>query len=176
MGDFDSAKPDFQNTGETSDIEQLWFFCTCLTWEQTPFFNTPALARIVQDTLLKTIARHPIRVWGYVILPAMMQAVVEVDYADIYQTWIEEFKATSEQSLVKAILTRYKTWLDAISFFNPVWGEVIYRVWQEGYHTQSLHSPYAVSNRVAELLQKPVEEGLASSIEAWPFSSYQRQS
>jgi hypothetical protein len=69
-------------------------------------------------------------------------------------------------------LARYDDLLDAITLFHPAWGEPIYQIWQTGYHTQLLHSPYAVSNKVADLVYRPVAQGLVSRPEDWPFSSY----
>ena len=111
--------------------------------------------------------------WGYVILPDAVHLVLEVEEERQYHLWVEAFKAQSEKMLVDAILHQHPVLLDNITRFNPAWGGAIYRIWQEGYHTQPLHSIYAVSNRIADLLNKPVELGLVSDIKDYPYCSYQ---
>ena len=177
---------DFSNESSLEDMDDIgsldnrdlappapfWFSCAVIPQEQRPLLESPDLAQIAETVLNKVASRHSGQLWGYVILPAAVHLVLEVEEARDYHLWVEEFKDVSEKNLIKRIQQVHASLLDDIIFYNPVWGGVVYRFWQDGYHTQALNTPYAVSNRVADLLQKPVEAGLVNHSRAWPFSSY----
>lgn len=149
------------------------YACAVVTEAQMPVMGVSALAELAMDTLLDISSQQDGQLWGYVILPDAVHVVLEVEVERQYHLWIEAFKVQSEKVLVDAILHQYPGLLDQITRFNPAWGGAIYRIWQEGYHTQPLHSIYAVSNRIADLLKKPVELGLVTDIKDYPYCSYQ---
>ena len=153
--------------------EPFRFSCAIITHNQVPFLGKSALASLAQDILVELSHELAGQLWGYVIVPDAVHCVVEVEQERDYHIWVEQYKQTSEVRLNQAIQTGHPDLLDEITQFNPAWGEVIYRFWQDGYHTQNLASPYAVSNRVADLVRKPAELGLVEDMRDWPFSSYQ---
>lgn len=149
------------------------FACTVVTEAQMPVLGVAALAELAMNTLLDISNQQDGQLWGYVILPDAVHFVVEVEVERKYHLWVEAFKEQSERALVDAILNQHPGFLDRITRFNPAWGGTIYRIWQEGYHTQPLHSVYAMSNRIADLLNKPLELGLVTDIKEFPYCSYQ---
>lgn len=160
---------------EPEPEEPFRFACTILTLDHMPLLQSMALAQLAMDILLETADRADVILWGYIILPESVQFVVEVEHERDYHLWVDHFKTTSEKQLCEAILAQHELLIDQITHFNPAWGEAIYKCWQDGYHTQALSSPYAVSNRVADILRKPVDIGLVNHLEEWPFSSYRPQ-
>ncbi len=158
---------------EIDPDEPFRFACAIMTHNQVPFLGKSPLATLAQNIIQEVSAELAGQLWGYVVLPDAIHCVIEVEAERDYHVWVEQYKQVSETKLCEAIQNHHPDLIDAITQFNPAWGEVIYRFWQDGYHTQNLASPYAVSNRVADLLNKPIELGLAETIEAWPYSSYQ---
>jgi len=157
------------------EVEPWRFFSIVMTRERHDLLNRTDLARIVIEHLEAVVDEHAVQMWGYVVLPDSVQFVVEVAQERDYHVMVEAFKAASEPELVAAIKASHDMLLDQITFYNPAWPQPQFLVWQAGYHTQLLGSPYAVSNKVADLVHKPVALGLANQPEDWPYSSYQRQ-
>ncbi len=158
--------------------EPYRFFCTVPTFNQVPLLAKPHLAAAVIAQLKATTAAiHPNhQLWGYVVLPESVQFVLEVEAERDYHLYVETFKEASTLSLTQQILEHMEQdedLIDSITFFNPAWNAPVYQIWQAGYHTQLLESPYAVSNKVADLIFKPVMLGLVSHPADWPYSSYQ---
>lgn len=151
------------------------FFCTVPTVDHAHLLQKSSLAAQVINQLKATSAVIPSehQLWGYVVLPEGVQFVLEVEAERDYHLFVETFKDSSARSLTRLILHRYEDLLDDITFFNPARPIPVYQIWQAGYHTQLLGSPYAVSNKVADLILKPVQYGLATRPEDWPYSSYQ---
>jgi REP element-mobilizing transposase RayT len=153
--------------------EPFRFASAIITEGQMPILRVASLAELATNTLLEIFDQHDGQLWGYVILPDSVHLVLEVAEERLYHVFVDAFKDQSEKRLVDAILKYHPALLDRVTRFNPAWGGAIYRIWQEGYHTQPLHSIYAVSNRVAELFNKPVELGLVTDIKDYPYCSYQ---
>lgn len=148
----------------------FWSFVT--THQQNPLFQQPILAEIVVRYITEDLATQVQQLWGYVVLPDGLQVVVEVDTEQLYHECIETLKAQTQVLLYPFIEKNFPTLLDSITFYHPLWHKPIYQVWQAGYHTQPLASPYAISNKVAEMVNKPVELGLAKTSSAWRYSSF----
>ncbi len=149
------------------------FFCLVSTHNGVALLTTNELAQVALDALQDTVEKHNGQLWGYVILPASVQFVIEVTSERAYHHYVEAFKAASEQALIEAIQAGYEVLLDAITFYNPAWPQPVHHIWQSGYQTQLLPSAYALSNKVADLVQRPVEMGLVKQPADWAFSSYQ---
>ncbi|MCB9436002.1 MAG: hypothetical protein H6673_03300 [Anaerolineales bacterium] len=152
-------------------MDEWRFFC--LITSRVPVFEQPSLAHIALTLLQHTLAQHGAQLWGYVILPDSVQAVLETEHEAAYHHAIEAFKTASETAICEKIRADHPDLVDAITFYNPAWSKPVYLIWQGGYQTQLLPSAYALSNKIADLVQRPVELGLAATPADWPFSSYQ---
>lgn len=152
-------------------MDEWRFFC--LITARFPVLQEPDLARLTLALLQQTLSEQGAHLWGYVILPDSVQVVLEVENEAAYHHAIEAFKATSEAVLCDTIRTDYPDLVDAITFYNPAWSKPVYLIWQGGYQTQLLTSAYALSNKIADLVQRPVELGFVAAPADWPFSSYQ---
>lgn len=155
--------------------EPYRFFCTVPTLNQVALLARPNLAAAVIAQLKATTAAiNPAhQLWGYVVLPESVQFVLEVEAERDYHLFVETFKEASTLSITHQILSHDEDLIDSITFFNPAWPAPVYQIWQAGYHTQLLESPYAISNKVADLIFKPVALGLVAHPADWPYSSYQ---
>lgn len=154
------------------DEEAFRFFCAIFTRQNAQLLTQGKLAEMALACLRQSVAEYEGQLWGYVVLPDSLQLVVEFGSEEQYHLAIEAFKTASEAVLCQHIAADFENLLDAITFHHPTYAKPIYLLWQNGYHTQILTSVYALSNKIADLLNKPVELGLVEQIQAWPFSSY----
>lgn len=159
------------------ESDSVWrFFCIVFTRDQKPLLKYPALAEKAVQLLRDTVASCHAQLWGYVVLPDSVQFVIEVEKENDYHTCVETFKTSSEKVLVETIKAKHKHLIDRITYYNPAWTEPSYLVWKAGYQTQLLSSMYALSNKIADLVTKPVDLGLVDNPEDWLFSSYRADS
>lgn len=160
-------------SGYEFDIDDVWrFFAIVNTRDGKPLLERDAFMQLALATLQETVTVHQSQLWGYVILPDSVQFVVEVPTERTYHVMIEAYKKASEQRLITEILDHHSDRRDDITYFNPAWTKPIHLIWQNGYQTQLLSSVYAMSNKIADLVQKPVELGFVDDPAAWAFSSY----
>ncbi len=159
----------------TEDIapqENLHFFTMINVQEDRPLLQHQNLMQIALTHLQIIVSKYQSQLWGYVILPKSVEAVIEVPTENHYHLMIEEYKKHSEQALIQVILTTYTELVDEITYFHPIRAKSLYRIWQQGYHTQQLSSIYAISNKIADLVNKPAKLGLVENASQWEFSSY----
>ncbi len=155
------------------DPDDVWrFFCIINTRDGKALLGKPALMQQALTSLHQAVNQYKSQLWGYVVLPDSVQFVVEVPTERAYHVLIEDYKAHSEALLIADILAHHDDLHDAITYYHPVWAKPIHLIWQNGYQTQLLSSVYAMSNKIADLVQKPVQLGLAKDPAAWIFSSF----
>lgn len=155
--------------------EEAWrFYGQVTTREESALLSTPKLASIAVEHLKQTAADLKHTLWGYVVLPDSVQFVIEVQNEGDYHRFVDAFKSVSETKIIDTILAEYEALIDPITYYNPAWGGRIHHVWQSGYHTQLLDNVYAMSNKIADLVKKPVMLGLVAHPADWSFSSYQQ--
>jgi len=137
--------------------------------DHAPLLADLRRARLVAETLHACAPDAPGRLWGYVVLPDMIRVVVgPTDDTGLYD-FLDTVKARTHTRLLAAIQRADDESLDMVLRYNPVWGGLIYRVWQAGSHQQAYHSEYKLSNALYDLRYAPVEAGLVDEPRAWPF-------
>lgn len=172
--DFQDFEANHNIAADDEDSNDIWrFFCTVFTRDQKPLLKKHSLAIATVDLLKSTLLDCNVQLWSYVVLPDSVQFVVEVDEEKHYHECVEAFKSSSEKTLVEIINNDHENLIDDITFYNPAWKEPSFLVWQAGYHTQLLSSMYVLSNKIADIVTKPVVLGLVERPEDWVFSSYQ---
>lgn len=160
-------------SAENNDTDPWRFFCVIFTRNHAPLLGQPALMQLTLSCLQNAIAAQAGQLWGYVILPDSVQFVVEVPTESAYHVCVEVFKTASEPALCDLIRKGFEELVDSITYYHPARRQPIYLIWQGGYHTQALSGVYALSNKIADLVNKPVELGLVQQPGEWRFSSYQ---
>ncbi len=160
--------------GDDEDLNDIWrFFCIVFTRDQKPLLNMRSLSEASVNLLKSVMSDCNVQLWGYVVLPDSVQFVIEVKEEKHYHECVETFKSSSEKALVEIITNEHENLIDDITFYNPAWKEPSFLIWQAGYQTQLLSSMYALSNKIADIVTKPVVLGLVENPEDWEFSSYQ---
>ncbi len=138
--------------------------------DHAPLLADPRLARIAAETLAACAPDAPGRLWGYVVLPDMIRLVIGPTDDAALVRFLDTVKARTRARLLETIRQSDGEALDMVLRYNPVWGGLIYRVWQAGGHQQAYRSEYKLSNALYELLRAPVEAGLVEQPDEWPFT------
>jgi REP element-mobilizing transposase RayT len=137
---------------------------------QAPLLVTPRLARLAADALVGCAPAAPGNLWGYVVLPDAVRLIVGPTDEERLETFVERVKKRTGERLLKAILCADDDSLDVVLRYSPVWGGVIYQVWQAGTHRVVFWTEYKLSNALYELRQAPVVAGLVARAEDWPYT------
>ncbi|MBN1680210.1 MAG: hypothetical protein JW966_07950 [Anaerolineae bacterium] len=145
--------------------------------DHAPLLAIPRLARLVYDVLKALAPGAPGNLWGMTVLPDSVRLVVGPAPEDAVFAYVDTLKAQSQARLLNTIrhMSGCETPdavdpLDRVLRYNPVWGGMILRVWQNGWHRQVFRSEYKLSNALYELRQAPVEAGLVASADHWPYT------
>ncbi|RPJ02092.1 MAG: hypothetical protein EHM39_02375 [Chloroflexi bacterium] len=136
--------------------------------DKTLLLAEPRLARITLTTLRG--GDPPGSLWGCVVLPDLVRAVVGPTDERALDAWIERAKAHTSACLLNAICRMDGDALDRVLRYNPVWGGVHYQVWQAGSHRALFWSEYKLSNALYELRQAPVAAGWVQQPDEWPYT------
>jgi hypothetical protein len=138
--------------------------------DQAPLLIAPRLARQAADTLACCVPDAPGGLWGYVVLPDTVRLIVGPTDEERLEAFVERVKTRTGERLLNAILCADDDSLDVVLRYSPVWGGVIYQVWQVGNHRTVIRTEYKLSNALYELRQAPVVAGLVARAEDWPYT------
>jgi putative transposase len=128
-------------------------FVTAALDGRRPVFHTSRLAELFIETLLQLRARGRFKLHAYLVLP---------DHVHLLMTPLV--------SPLTATVTQIKT-----AFANRA-DELQYPVWEQGFTSHPIPSLAALENLRTYLHQAPVNAGLVTSPELYPYSSAYRQS
>lgn len=128
------------------------------------------LARQVIVALEACRASAPGSLWAYTVLPDTVRLIVGPAGDDTLASFVENVKTLSAAQVIHCIQRTDDDALDAVLHYHPMWGGAIYRLWEIGYHKSMFWTPYQLSNTIYALRQIPVEMGLASVAETWPYT------
>jgi REP element-mobilizing transposase RayT len=137
---------------------------------QAPLLGRPRLARQAADALVCCAADAPGSLWGYVVLPDTVRLIVGPTDEERLEAFVEKVKTRTGERLLNAILCADDDSLDVVLRYSPVWGGVIYQVWQAGTHRVVFWTEYKLSSALYELRQAPVVAGLVARAEDWPYT------
>jgi hypothetical protein len=137
--------------------------------DQAPLLGVPRLARQVIAALEGCTAAAPGTLWGYVVLPDAVRLIVGPTDEESLETFVALVKQRTHARLMKTILRSDDETVDAVLRYNPVWGGVMYQVWQTGSHRAIFWTEYRLSNALYELQQAPVSAGLVSEATDWLY-------
>jgi REP element-mobilizing transposase RayT len=154
---------------ENASSEDFYAQVIFTVQERAPLLATPRLARLVMATLDACAAAVPGSLWGYIVLPESLRLIVGPSDDASLERFVEEVRQQTERRLLDAILRSDDESLDLVLRYTPVWGGVIYRVWEMGCHRHIFWTEYKLSNAVYEMVQASVSAGLVERAEEWPY-------
>jgi hypothetical protein len=114
--------------------------------------------------------RHTGSLWGYVVLPDTVRLIVGPADDRALEAFVERVRRRIGEQLLSVIRRADDDSLDAVLRYSPVWGGVIYQVWQAGSQRAVFWTEYRLSNALYELRQAPVTAGLVRRAEDWPYT------
>lgn len=137
--------------------------------DRAPLLAIPRLARLAMEALAVCAAHAPGSLWGYIVLPESIRLIVGPADDETLALFVDDVKQRTEQPLLEAILRADDSSLDMVLHYTPVWGGVIYHVWEPGCHRHTFWTEYKLSNALYDMFQVPVMAGLVGQIEDWPY-------
>jgi len=154
---------------ELEQAEDFYAQVILTVQERAPLLATPRLARLAMGTLHTCAALAPGSLWGYVVLPESIRLIVGPADDEALARFVDEVRQQTERRLLDTILRSDDETLDLVLRYTPVWGGVIYRVWEVGCHRHVFWTEYKLSNALYELGQVSVAAGLVERAEQWPY-------
>ncbi len=139
------------------------------TVRRAPLLADRRLARLAIDGLRVCAPDAPGYLWGGVVLPDALRFVVGPAPDEALIAFVEQVRARTSALLLNAIRRADDESLDAVLFYSPVWGGAIYRVWAAGCHLSRFWTEYRLSGALYALRQSPVEAGIVSDADTWPY-------
>ncbi len=115
---------------------------------RAPLLAVPRLRRVADRALYACRADAPGRLWAYAVQPCTVRLIVGPTDPETLEHFALYAKARLSTPLLQAIRHADDETLDAVLYYNPVWGGVGYRLWEKGYHHILLWSPYRLSQAI----------------------------
>jgi len=123
--------------------------------DHKPLLGNTRLEKLAAATINRCAPDAPGSLWGCRILPDSIRLIVGLTDEDRLDQFVETLKTRISSVLLDTIRhMEDEESLDAVLRYNPVWGGIIYHVWQSGYHRQDYHTEYRLSNAVYEMLRE----------------------
>lgn len=142
---------------------------TIVVRDHAPLLAGPRLARAALEAVRASAPDAPGAVWGALVLPALVRLIVGPAADAALDEYVAAVKARAEARLLALIARADDDLLDMALRYSPVWGGAILRVWQAGYHRQTLWSEAQLSRALDALAQRPVTAGLVRAPAEWPW-------
>lgn len=138
-----------------------------------PLLAAPSLARAVCEGLDAWNRAAPDLLKGYVALPDSLRLVLGPCDELTLQRFVAAIKAeTTARALPLIRRADDPDMLDAVLYFNPVWGGALYRLWQAGFHCTWLRDLAQVRRALQHLREAPLRAGLIAAGDTWPHSRF----
>ena len=154
---------------EDFNAEPAYAHAILTTVARAPLLADHQLARLAFAGLRACAPDAPGCLWGGVVLPDALRFVMGPAPDDALSAFVEYVRAYTSTLLLKAIRRADDESLDAVLFYNPVWGGAIYRVWATGCHLSRFWTEYRLSGALYALRQSPVAAGMVLDADAWPY-------
>lgn len=142
---------------------------TLVVRDHAPLLAYPRLGQAALEAVRAAAPEAPGRLWGALVLPALVRLIAGPADGAALDAFASSVKAHTAAQVLAQIRRAGDDSLDLVLRYSPVWGGALYRVWQEGYHRQTLWSEYRLSNALYALARLPVETGLAREAGNWPW-------
>ncbi|BCX02774.1 MAG: hypothetical protein KatS3mg053_0712 [Candidatus Roseilinea sp.] len=160
-------------------------FLTARTFDRAPFFGDPACARIFCEELEVSRQKYHFCVFAFVVMPDHIHLLLWWDRDQHPDLTISKVawavKGLTAKRVVKYLQDRVD---EGTAFVYPELRQVIepqdlphrrnwrYKVWQQGAgYDFNAYTPAKLSQKVAYIHANPVRAGLASTPQAYPWSS-----
>ncbi|MCD4687175.1 MAG: hypothetical protein K8S97_14705 [Anaerolineae bacterium] len=158
----------FEDAGTAA--QDFYAHLVLTTVQQRGLLAQDHLARQIIAVLEACRVDAPGSLWVYVVLPDAVRLIVGPTGENALAAFVEQVKTQTTVHVINRIQRADDDTLDAVLYYNPVWGGAVYRLWDAGYHKSVFWTPYQLSNAIYALQQTPVEAGLVPDADAWPYT------
>lgn len=139
-------------------------------------FVKKSLKELVIDSLINLKKDYGITVFGYLLMSDQISMVISAEDQKHLTMFCEKFKKEVSQKVMDLLegdgITEKRWLLFLINFINKENSEGgANKIWTLEYFLKPLNEPSEFDEELAELYQKPVEEGIVSNPEDYFYSS-----
>jgi len=136
-----------QRTPDSRKLTDQAFFVTAAVRDHVPVFAESGTAQIVLDTLQFFRSRHEMDLYGYVIMPDHVHAVVNLHAPLMLPDLMRRFKSYVARQIGHGA------------------------IWQHGYWSQAIPNGQILVQKLQYMLHNPVRKGLVRKPEDYEWSS-----
>jgi len=145
-------------------------FVTSTIVDWLPVFTSSACCDIVTEAFVYCRKHKELKLYGWVIMPNHLHAVVQA--TELSRVMADSKKFTARR-LIEQLKIERRGWLLEILRESRLRHkhESMYQVWQEGFHRQALYSDETIRQKLEYLQNNPVRAGLVVAPEHRRYSS-----
>ncbi len=154
------------------DDEHCTYFITSTIVNWLPVFIDKPYFEIVVESLKFIRANKGVQIGAFVVMPTHLHLVCLPGEKVNLSNVIRDFKRFTSQALSTQLeQDRREIWLRVLARHAPGRAGAEYRVWQEGFHPEAIHSAGFARQKFEYVHNNPVRKGLVDAPEHWRYSS-----
>lgn len=152
--------------------EHCAYFVTCAIVDWLPVFIDRPYFETVVESLRFIRATKGLQIVAFVIMPTHLHLVAFPEENVNLSNVIRDFKRFTSQALSTQMERGgHESWLRVFAQHAPERAGGEYRVWQEGFHPEAIHSLEFAQQKIGYIHNNPVRKGLVDAPEHWRYSS-----
>jgi len=149
------------------------YFITFTLVEWIRLFHIPTYAGIVIDSIKFCQDNKDLELYGYCIMPSHIHLIARSEKQPL-GTIVRDLKKYTSHQITSGLAkdNDNKQYLNAfLERANEIRRNKTYKVWQDGFHPEIIHSNEFFYQKLKYIHQNPVEAGLVNSQEDYMYSS-----
>lgn len=152
--------------------EHCPYFITCTIVDWLPVFIDRPYFEIIIESLKFIRAKKGAKIFAFVIMPTHLHLVVLPAENVSLSNVMRDFKRFTSQELTTQMERGgHESWLRIFGRHAPARAGGEYRVWQEGFHPEQIHSAKFALQKIEYVHNNPVRKGLVDTPQHWRYSS-----
>jgi putative transposase len=149
------------------------YFSTSTIADWLPVFATDKYFSIIVKSLRYCQIHKGLNIVAYVIMPEHIHMVTSNPEEGSLSDIMRDFKRFTSNEITRKLERDNKASLLDVLQKSAVKGKgnTEYKVWQDGFHPEAIHSETFLRQKVEYIHYNPVRRGLVSTPEEWRYSS-----
>ncbi len=152
------------------------YFVTVTTVGWVDIFTRLQQKYVLINALKHCQKERGLEIYAYCIMSSHMHMLCKASEKEPLSSVIRDFKKFTSKKILKTILEypeSRRVWM--LEYFKEACAHLKrkqqYKVWQDGYHAEHVHSNNFIKQKVNYIHQNPVKEKIVSNPEDYMFSS-----
>lgn len=149
------------------------YFITFALVEWIRLFHIPVYAGIIIDSIKFCQENKSLELYGYCIMPSHVHLIVRSEKQPLGAI-VRDIKKYTAYQITQKLLTDIENKHHLITFTETakeVRRNKIFKVWQDGFHPEIIHSNKFFYQKLDYIHQNPTDAGLVTSQENYLYSS-----